>query len=75
MERRLSNSVCEEVTGKRKREVGLVFPANVSVYTLNKRYAQIMDPELIKKKDKYQHLELLHEPGFKSFPKIKLQIS
>lgn len=67
-----SNSVCAQVTGKRKREVGLVVPANFSVYTLNKRYAQVMDAELIKKKDKYKHLELLYEPGFKRFPKIKL---
>ena len=31
-----------------------------------------MDAELIKKKDKYKQLELLHELGFKTFPKIKL---
>ena len=42
----------------------MVVPAHFSVYTLNKRYAQVMAAELIKKKDKYKHLE-----------KIKLQIS
>ena len=48
-------------------------PANfLSVYTLNKRYVQVIDTERIKKKDKYKHLELIHEPGFKNFPKTKL---
>ena len=28
--------------------------------------------ELGKKKDKYAHLELLHEPGFESFRTLKL---
>lgn len=31
----------------------------IHLYTLNKRYAQVMDAELTKKKDKYKHLELL----------------
>ena len=68
-----SNCGRPEVTGKRKCEVGLVVPANFSVCTLNKRYAQVMGAELITKNDKHKHLELLREPGFESFPKTKLK--
>ena len=38
----------------------------------DRRIAQVMNSELCKKKDKYVHLELLYEPGFKSFPTLKL---
>ena len=32
-----------EVTRKRKREVGLVVPANFTAYTVNQRHAQVLD--------------------------------
>jgi len=68
-----TNSVLAEATGKRKREVGLVVPAKFTAHTANRRIAQVMNSELCKKTDKYVHLELLYEPGFKIFPTLKLR--
>ena len=53
------NSVLAEVTEKRKREVGLVVPANFTANTVNRRHAQVLDSELSKKEEKFIHLELL----------------
>ena len=43
--------------GKRKREMGLVVPARYVAETKDKRTAQILSEELLKKKEKYSHLE------------------
>ena len=58
-----SNSVLAQVTGKRKREVGLVVPARFTACTATRRQAQILDSELNKYKAKFVHLELIYEPG------------
>ena len=67
-----SNKLLVEVTGKRKREVGLVVPAQFTAYTVNQRHAQVLDAELIKKKEKFKLSELLYEPGCKRYATIKL---
>ena len=53
-----SNSVSAQVTGKRKHEVGLVVPARFTACTA----------ELSKYKAKFLHLELIYEPGLRSYP-------
>ena len=56
----------------RKREVGLVVPAKFTASTMNRRFAHVLDSELNSKKEKYIHLELLHEPNCcKKYPVIK----
>ena len=67
-----SNSVLTEVTGKRKREVGLVVSAKFTGYTVNRRHAQVLDSELSKKEEKFIHLQLLYEPNCKRYPTLKL---
>ena len=63
-----TNRVIAEMTGKRKREVGLVVPAKFTA----SRFAHVLDSELNSKKEKYIHLELLHEPNCcKKYPVIK----
>ena len=67
-----TNRVIAEVTGKRKRAVGLVVPAKFTASTMNRRFAHVLDSELNSKKEKYIHLELLHEPNCcKKYPVIK----
>ena len=39
-----------EVTGKRKREVGLVVPAKYNAFTRNKKIAKVLTAELAKRK-------------------------
>ena len=63
-----SNSVSAQVTGKRKRELGLVVPARFTACTATRRQAQILDSELNKFKAKFVHLELIYEPGLRSYP-------
>ena len=45
------NKVVGTVTGKRKREIGLVVPAKYQVTTPNKKHANIFMEKLIGKKD------------------------
>ena len=42
-----------EVTGKRKREVGLVVPAKFNALTKDKKIAEVLDRELSKRKRRY----------------------
>ena len=56
LEAATTNTMTAVVTGKRKREIGLVVPAKYVAYTENQKHAQI----LIKKPLEKQHLlELL----------------
>ena len=67
-----TNRVIAEVTGKRKREVGLVVPAKFTVSTMNRRFAHVLNPELNSKKEKYAHFELFYKPNCcKRYPVIK----
>ena len=63
-----SNSVSAQVTGKRKREVRLVVPARFTACTTNRGQPQILESGLNKYKAKFVHLELIYEPGLRSYP-------
>lgn len=52
------NYVDVTVTGKRKREVGLVVPARYTAVTTDKRTANILFEQFKKKHEKYSHFEL-----------------
>ena len=53
-----SNKMVIAVTGKRKREIGLVVPGKFTCLTKKFRLADILHDELAKKKNKYSHFEL-----------------
>jgi len=52
------NNLLAQVTGKRKRKVGLVVPAKVTAFTTELRIARILDRELNGRAVKYNHFEL-----------------
>ena len=52
------NKLCAQVTGKRKREVGLVVPAKFTALTSELRIARILERELTARAEKYSHSEL-----------------
>ena len=58
-----TNTMTAVVTGKRKREIGLVVPAKYVVYTENQKHAQSLIKKLLEK----QHLLglLVHRELFK----------
>jgi hypothetical protein len=53
-----NTQVVAQVTGKRKREIGLVVPAKFSAFTTDLRLAKILKAELSKRALKYTHFEL-----------------
>ena len=64
-----SNKLVAKVSGKRKREVGLVVPAKFKALTKEYRLAKILDEQLQARKEKYTHFEIVHvEKSFKKFP-------
>ena len=52
------NRLLAEVTGKRKRVVGLDVPAKFTAFTTELRIARILDRELNRRAVKYNHYEL-----------------
>ena len=52
------NNVSAMVTGKRKRELGLVVPAKYTAFTKDKRLATVLQDELQKKNTRYGHFEM-----------------
>ena len=64
------NQINAIITGKRKREVGLVVPANLVFLTNIKTYSQILENELQKRKDKFPSVELLFKKKevYRKFP-------
>ena len=48
----LKNKIQAEITGKRHREIGLVVPAKLVFLTDNQRYAEVLENELMKQKEK-----------------------
>ena len=50
--------LCARVTGKRKREVGLVVPAKFSASTAQLRVAKSLERELNTRAKQYSHFEL-----------------
>ena len=56
-----SDNVIEaEVSGKRKREVGLIVPAKYTAYTKVKSHASILCEKLCEKKARLSNFELVH---------------
>ena len=66
----VGNSIYVEVTGKRKREVGLVVPAKFSARTKSTRTAKILDEQLDRIKEKFTTLEFKHRQKrlYRKFP-------
>ena len=65
------NKLTVEVTGKRKREVGLVVPAKFNALTKDKKIAKVLDRELSKRKRRYiSCFELKHQEKklYRMFP-------
>ena len=58
------------VTGKRKREIGLVVSAKDDCYTNDKRTSSVLDEEIKKRKAKYKTLEIHHQKKhvYRKFP-------
>ena len=46
------------ITGKRQREIGLVVPAKLIFITNNKRFSEVLENELIKRKNKLPRVTL-----------------
>ena len=64
-----SNKLVTKVSGKRKREVGLVVPAKFKALTKEHRLAKILDEQLQTRKEKYTHFEIVHvEKSLKKCP-------
>ena len=53
--------ICATVTGKRKREIGLVVSAKYDCYINDKRTSSVLDKEIKKRKTKYKTLEIHHQ--------------
>ena len=53
LEAEAGNKQCAQVTGKRKREVGLVVPAKFTALTSELRIARILERELTARAEKY----------------------
>ena len=51
------NTLNAEVTGQRKREVGLVVPARYTAFTKNRETAQILERELKRRKEQFTYFE------------------
>ena len=67
LEAATANTMTAVVTGKRKREIGLVAPAKYVAYTENQKHAQILIKKLLEK----QHLlELLVQRELFKMPRI-----
>ena len=65
------NRITVKVTGKRKREVGLVVPAQFNGLTKEKKVAMVLDAEISKRKKRYESfLELKHQVkrNYRMFP-------
>ena len=56
-----TNEVKVEVSGKRKREIGLIVPGKYYVRTETKRIAKILGEQLHRIKEKYTHFALEYE--------------
>ena len=65
-----TNVIKVTITGKRKREVGLVVPAKYACFTRCKRTAKVLDEEIAKMKENFVTLELWHQKkkNYRMFP-------
>ena len=64
------NFIRVTVTGKRKREIGLVVSAKYDCYTNEKRTSSVLDEGIKKRKTKYKTLEIQHQKKhvYRKFP-------
>jgi len=58
LEANAENRLLADVSGKRKREVGLVVPAKFTTFTTELRIARILDRQFNGRAVKYNHYEL-----------------
>ena len=68
IEENAENKLCARVTGKRKREVGLVVPAKFSALTAELRIAKILEREPNTRAKKYSDFELKNVLKENKFP-------
>ena len=68
IEANVENKLCAQVTGKRKREVGLVVTAKFSALTAELRVAKILEGELNTRAKKYSHFKLKNVLKESKFP-------
>ena len=61
LEANTENKLVTQVTGKGKREIGLVIPAKFSAFTTDLRLAKILKTELNKKALKYTDFEIKYD--------------
>ena len=52
------NKIRAMITGKRQREIGLVLPGKIIFTTNNKRYSEVLEKELLKRKAKFPTVTL-----------------
>ena len=52
------NKIKAVINGKRQREIGLVVPAKLIFTTRNKRYSEVLEKELLKRKTKFPTVTL-----------------
>ena len=64
------NKIKALTTGKRQREIGLVVPAKLIFITNNKRFSEVLENELVKRKNKFPTLTLKFKKtgGYRKFP-------
>ena len=64
------NKIKALATGKRQREIGLVVPAKSIFMTNNKRFSEVLENELVKRKNKFPTLTLKFKKtgGYRKFP-------
>ena len=69
------NKLEAHITGKRKREMGLIVPAKYVAITKDKIYAEILMNKLYEKKEKYPHfeLEVITNRLFRSVTKYEIE--
>ena len=65
-----TNNLNAVITGKRQREVGLVVPAKYSFETDDKKYAEILEKELVKRKELFPTVALKFKKKglYRNFP-------
>ena len=52
------NKIRAMISGKRQREIGLVVPAKIIFTTNNKRYSEVLEKELLKRKAKFHEVKV-----------------
>ena len=71
----VGNCIYVEITGKRKRQVGLVVPVKFFARTKCGRTAKVLDEQLLKVKQHFSTLELKHRKKglYRKFPIYRIK--